>query len=105
MAAPSLPRPAGSAGQAWTPDLRLWGKPHYRAIVEALADDIGAGRLPAAARLPPQRVLAARLGLHFTTVARGYGEAQRRGLIESRVGQGTFVCDPARRGPSAPART
>src|SRR4051812_33878722 len=57
MAAPSIPLPAGSGGQAWTPDLRRWGKPHYLAIVEALADDIGTGRLPMAARLPPQRVL------------------------------------------------
>ena len=31
------------------------------------------------------------LSIDFTTVARGYVEAQRRGLIESRVGQGTFV--------------
>jgi DNA-binding transcriptional MocR family regulator len=35
--------------------------------------------------------LARLLGLDFTTVARGYAEAQRRGLIESRVGEGTFV--------------
>ena len=42
-------------------------------------------------RLPPQRKLASRLDIDFTTVARGYVEAQKRGLIESRVGQGTFV--------------
>ncbi len=42
-------------------------------------------------RLPPQRRLASRLGLDFTTIARGYVEAQKRGLVESTVGQGTFV--------------
>ncbi|WP_431311015.1 GntR family transcriptional regulator [Methylobacterium nigriterrae] len=88
----------GGAGRDWTPDLRYWGKPHYRAIAEALTDDILAGRLPVAARLPPQRVLAERLALDVTTVARGYAEARRRGLIESRVGRGTFVRGPARPG-------
>ena len=42
-------------------------------------------------RLPPQRKLASRLDVDFTTVARGYVEAQKRGLIKSKVGQGTFV--------------
>ncbi|KQP61793.1 GntR family transcriptional regulator [Methylobacterium sp. Leaf108] len=85
----------GAAAGAWTPDLRPWGKPHYLALVEAIADDVRTGRLAAGRRLPPQRVLAQRLGLNFTTVARGYVEAQRRGLVESRVGQGTFVRGPA----------
>ena len=75
----------------WAPDLKRYAKPHYSAIADAIADDIAAGRLAAADRLPPQRQLAERLALNFTTVARGYVEAQRRGLIESRVGQGTFV--------------
>ena len=39
--------------------------------------------------------MARLLGLDFTTVARGYSEAQRRGLIESRVGEGTFVIGDA----------
>lgn len=86
-----------SATEGWTPDLRRWGKPHYLAIVEAIADDVRTGRLAVAERLPPQRVLAERLDLNFTTVARGYVEAQRRGLVESRVGQGTYVREPARR--------
>ena len=53
--------------------------------------DVKSGRLAPGDRLPPQRKLATRLSIDFTTVARGYVEAQRRGLIESRVGQGTFV--------------
>ena len=84
------------SGEGWAPDLRRWGKPHYLAIVEAIAEDVRTGKLAVAERLPPQRVLARRLALNFTTVARGYVEAQARGLVESRVGQGTFVCDPAR---------
>ena len=75
----------------WTPNLELSDKPRYLAIADAIASDIEAGRLAAADRLPPQRKLAARLGLDFTTVARGYVEAQRRGLVISKVGQGTSV--------------
>src|ERR1700733_5092664 len=84
----------------WTPDLTTSDKPRYLAIADAIADDIGAGRLAVGDRLPPQRNLAQRLAVDFTTVARGYVEAQKRGLIESKVGRGTFVL-PAPR----PART
>ncbi|WP_158810592.1 PLP-dependent aminotransferase family protein [Beijerinckia sp. L45] len=80
----------------WTPDLSHNDKPRYLAIADVIADDIKTGRLSRGDRLPPQRKLALRLAIDFTTVARGYVEAQRRGLVESRVGQGTFVRGPAR---------
>ena len=75
----------------WTPDLSTDGVPRYMAIASAIAEDIKSGRLAIGERLPPQRVLARKLGVHFTTVARGYVEAQNRSLVESKVGQGTFV--------------
>src|SRR3954452_11188450 len=87
---------ASAAPSQWIPDLKRWGKPHYRAIVEALAEDIRTGRLSAGMRLPTQRALAEVLDLNFTTVSRGYVEAHKRGLVEGRVGQGTFVIDPVR---------
>ncbi|WP_083897044.1 PLP-dependent aminotransferase family protein [Azospirillum sp. B506] len=77
-------------------------KPRYVAIADVIADDMRSGRLPPGARLPAQRVLAEALEVDFTTVARGYQEAQRRGLIESRVGAGTFVRDGAAAAPCAP---
>ena len=88
----------------WTPELARSDKPRYLAIADLIAEDIKAGRLSAGDRLPPQRKLASRLDIDFTTVARGYVEAQKRGLVESRVGQGTFVriqirSTPARRVP------
>jgi DNA-binding transcriptional MocR family regulator len=88
----------------WTPDLSTSDKPRYLAIADAIAADIGAGRLAVGDRLPPQRKLAKRLDVDFTTVARGYVEAQKRGLIESKVGQGTFVRDKPkpRRSQQAP---
>ena len=75
----------------WVPSLDDGSKPRYIAIAEAIQSDLSKGRLLPAQRLPAQRQLARLLGLDFTTVARGYVEAQRRGLIESRVGEGTFV--------------
>src|SRR5882724_195035 len=87
----------------WTPHIARGGKPRYIAIADVIAEDIRTGRLTYGDRLPPQRKLATRLDIDFTTVARGYGEAQKRGLVESRVGQGTFVRASARRrhGPMA----
>jgi DNA-binding transcriptional MocR family regulator len=79
------------AEKAWIPTLRKSAGPVYLAIAAALSDDILAGTLPAGARLPTQRELADSLGIHFTTVTRAYEEARRLGLVEGRVGQGTYV--------------
>jgi DNA-binding transcriptional MocR family regulator len=78
----------------WLPELRKSAGPVYLALVDAIASDIQSGRLSTSDRLPAQRNLAKRLNLNYATVSRAYGEAQRRGLIYSRVGQGTFVCRP-----------
>ncbi|MCF4166128.1 PLP-dependent aminotransferase family protein [Zavarzinia compransoris] len=75
----------------WVPHIGKTSRPHYIAIADAIETDMRAGRLAPNDRLPPQRRLAEQLGLNFTTVARAYVEAQRRGLIESRVGAGSFV--------------
>ena len=88
----------------WTPNLSRLGKPRYLAIADAIAEDIRNGRLAPSDRLPPQRKLASHLDIDFTTVARGYVEAQRRGLIESRVGRGTFVRASAKRRHAPMAR-
>ena len=76
---------------AWRPTIDKSGKPHYVAIADAIAEDVRSGVLSAGERLPPQRKLAEQLGIDFTTVSRGYAEAQARGLIDSHVGRGTFV--------------
>lgn len=56
-------------------------------------------------RLPTHRSLAKALGLDLTTVTRAYGEARRRGLIDARVGQGTFVSETTARARHAPLVT
>lgn len=75
----------------WMPSTLDHGKPRYIAIADAIAADIQAGVLTTGTRLPPQRRLAAELGIDFTTVSRAYAEAQARGHVQSHVGRGTFV--------------
>lgn len=79
------------ATTSWTPRLSSREGPIYLSIADALAEDIASGLLVEGAKLPTQRKLAGDLGIDFTTVSRGYAEARSRGLIEGRVGQGTFV--------------
>jgi DNA-binding transcriptional MocR family regulator len=75
----------------WMPSLRETGKPAYLSIADAIDEDIQNGQLLVSQRLPTMRSLSKVMKLNFTTVARGYAEAQRRGLIESKPGRGTYV--------------
>ncbi|MBA4287258.1 MAG: GntR family transcriptional regulator [Xanthomonadaceae bacterium] len=94
----------GTTPNRWAAMIRASTKPAYLAIADAIADDIAAGRLAAEQRLPPLRALAKHLDLNFTTVSRGYAEAQRRKLIDSQAGRGTFVL-PATPAASAVVRS
>ena len=49
-------------------------------IVNALAEDIAAGRLRHGQALPTHRALAKALGVDLTTVTRAYAVASRQGL-------------------------
>jgi len=80
---------------AWLPDLTRGSGAKYQAIADALDIAIAEGRLRAGDRLPPQRELAARLGVDLTTVTKAYDTARHRGLIEARGRAGSFVL-PAR---------
>jgi DNA-binding transcriptional MocR family regulator len=79
----------------WLPELAARPGPRYRALVDALIEDVAEGRLPAGTRLPPQRDLAYRLGVTVGTVSRAYALAAERGLVSGEVGRGTFVRRPA----------
>ncbi|MFD6063534.1 aminotransferase-like domain-containing protein [Rhodococcus wratislaviensis] len=63
----------------------------YKGIVDALASDIRAGRLPSGTRLPTHRQLAAREGLALVTASRVYAELEAMGLVSGEPGRGTFV--------------
>lgn len=82
----------------WLPDIDRRTGPRYRAIAEAIADDIQAGRLVVGARLPTHRDLAWRLGVTVGTVTRAYKEVTARGLVDGEIGRGTFVRDPRTHG-------
>ena len=75
----------------WAPNLAGRRGPKYLQIVEALAEDIASGALPADTRLPPHRALAWRLGLSANTTSRAYAEGVRRALLRGEIGRGTFV--------------
>ena len=80
----------------WLPDLEQTTGAKYTVIADALGTAIDRGALPGGTRLPPQRDLAARLGVDLTTVTRAYDAARRRGLIEARGRAGSFVRAPQR---------
>jgi DNA-binding transcriptional MocR family regulator len=83
----------------WAVAIRNSDKAAYLAVADQIGDEIQSGTLAANQRLPTLRKLAKALKLNFTTVARGYAEAQRRGLIDSRAGSGTFVRELIPAGP------
>ncbi|MBR0846209.1 PLP-dependent aminotransferase family protein [Bradyrhizobium diazoefficiens] len=81
----------------WVPTIAELSGPRYQRIVEAMEADIAAGRLVRGQQLPTQRALARTLGIDLTTVTRAYTEARRRGILEARVGQGSFVSETSAR--------
>ena len=85
----------------WLRRLQGSDQPAYLQIADLIAEDLRTGRLAARDRLPTLRELAIDLGLNYTTVARAYAEARKRGLITSRPGMGTTVRGVA---PAQPLR-
>jgi DNA-binding transcriptional MocR family regulator len=76
---------------AWTVD----GPSRLRdSLAAAVRDSIEAGRLPPDGRLPPERVLAERLGVSRATVVAAYRALVRSGLLTRRTGSGTYVARP-----------
>jgi DNA-binding FadR family transcriptional regulator len=67
---------------------------------ERLKRSILSGELPVGARLPPERVLAAELGVNRTTLRAALRELAQGGLLSARQGSGHVVRDfMARGGP------
>jgi len=82
-----MPKPTAH----WLRRLQASSQPAYLQIADLIAEDLRTGRLAARDRLPTLRELAADLSLNYTTVARAYAEARKRGLIHSRPGTGSTV--------------
>lgn len=77
-------------------NLQRGAAPIYQQLANELALRIESGALGAGDKLPTQRALADQLGVTVGTITRAYAEAERRGLVEARVGAGTYVSDPDR---------
>jgi GntR family transcriptional regulator len=91
----SMGRGAGSVdarifGRRWVPARRS-PKPAWVQIEEQLADRIESGALVAGERLPPERYLAGALAVSRMTVRQALASLAARGLVERRVGRGTYV--------------
>ncbi|WP_229720995.1 PLP-dependent aminotransferase family protein [Dyella nitratireducens] len=60
-------------------------------LARAIAGDIRRGRLRAGEPLPGTRELAEQLGVNRNTIVAGYEELAAEGLVQTRIGGGTFV--------------
>ena len=69
--------------------------PAYRQIYEQIARKIRIGELLPGDLLPPERKLADILGVNRTTVLNAYRELKADGLLDSKVGHGTFIAENA----------
>lgn len=93
---PSSPSTRKRAAQRpdWITEFADNGKARYQQIVDLIERAVAHGKLNPGDRLPPQRKLAEMIGVDLTTVTRGFAEAHRRNLIESRGPLGTFIAPP-----------
>lgn len=65
--------------------------PLYQQVSELLIRDIAAGRLVDGARLPPERDMAAEMGIAVGTLRRALADLQAKGLIDRVQGSGNYV--------------
>src|SRR5262249_12275012 len=66
----------------------------YRQIADQIVGLIESGEFPAGSRLPPERELAALLGVSRTSVREAIIALEISGRVEVRVGTGIFVTNP-----------
>ncbi len=76
-------------------ELNADGVPKYRQLAARLETLIRDGELAASTRIPSERLLARQLRVSVITVNSAMNELMNRGLIERRVGSGTYVSELA----------
>ena len=67
--------------------------PKYRQLASALEHYLRTSGCSAGSRLPSDRELSRLLGISSMTLSRSLNELVRRGLLERRVGDGTYLLD------------
>lgn len=80
---------------------RRAGLPTYLQIVQQTRQAVMLGRLRVGDQLPTAREVVASTGINPNTVLKAYRELDREGLVETRVGSGTFVTAPPGRAVAA----
>jgi len=76
-------------------------EPKHHRIARELLTEIVAGKYAPSGRLPSEAQLVARFDVSRPTVGRALRNLQDQGLIERRVGSGTYVRNPSTRDVSA----
>ena len=82
-----VPVELGDALDGW----RRGAGPLHQRLAAALAAAAKRQDLLPGMKLPPERALAAQLGVARTTVSAAYGQLERSGLVHRRQGRGTHV--------------
>src|SRR5947209_3217994 len=67
------------------------GVPIYRQIQDQIRYGIAAGLLTPGEQLPTVRALAVELSVNPNTVIKAYTELERKGIVTTEQGSGTFV--------------
>jgi len=83
----------------WSKDVLQKGTAKYRSLLNAIRYARDNGQIKTGAQLPPVREMAYQLGITPGTVARAYQLGIDEGILEARVGRGTFL---RRAVPSSP---
>ena len=65
--------------------------PRWQQVSERLIRDVASGRLADGARLPPEREMAAALGLAVGTLRKALADLAAKGLIDRRQGSGNYI--------------
>lgn len=67
-------------------------------IADQIMSMIRSGQYPGGSKLPPERVIAEQMGVSRPSLREAISALQLAGILESRPGDGTYVCDQAAEG-------
>ncbi|MDD4572547.1 MAG: GntR family transcriptional regulator [Clostridia bacterium] len=70
-------------------------EPIYQQIISRIEDLAASGLMSADEQLPSVRSLAVELSINPNTIQRAYNELERRGIIYSVAGKGSFLAKPS----------
>lgn len=68
-------------------------QPIYEQLCESIRRSILSGQIPPGSQLPSVRSLAGELAINPNTIQKAYAELERKGVISSLPGRGSFVPD------------